>query len=316
MKHFSKTIVAMTMAAGLFAVQAPAFAAPTLVGADAILILDDFIFTATDANNVKHQVSAGTDITLNGGNNNGNTFAALDGVADFHSGNSALGASMMITPSIVGVPAAGFTPYFAAPGSYGAGTNETATARSELVGSAISGLSTSSPATASTRATSGLEDALVGDATSNIGLNVTFDFIANGTFDLGFETGYDWTAYTFLDPTVTGLGAIAQASTSWSITLSEVVPGASGPASTVTPFELQHTFSSLNPGEFQGGVNVTGNIAYIIGTVEKDKRYTLNIRHTTEVDVGRGEIPEPGILALLGLGFLGMTFVSRRRLAV
>lgn len=315
MKYFSKTIMAMTMAAGLFAIQAPASAAPTLVGADAILILNNFIFTAT-ANGVKHQINSGTDVTLQGGNNNGNTFAALDGVADFHSGSSALGNSMIITPSIVGAPAAGFTPYFAAPGSYGTGTNQTATARSELDGSAISGLAAPSPATASTRATSGLEDALVGDATSNIGLNVTFDFIANGTFDLGFEAGYDWTAYTFLDPTVNGLGAVAQASTSWSVTLSEVIPGASGPASTVTPFELQHTFSSLNPGEFQGSVNVTGDIAYVIGLVEEGKRYTLNIRHTSEADVGRGEIPEPGVLALIGLGFLGLTLITRRRLAV
>ncbi|HRN82900.1 MAG TPA: PEP-CTERM sorting domain-containing protein [Nitrosomonas europaea] len=315
MKRFNKTIVAATMAVGMFAIQAPSYAAPTLVGADAILRLDNFIFTVNDGSGAR-QASV-NDLNIQNGANNGNTSAAIDGNSSSFNGNSPLGASMNIQQAVVNPANAlsnnNYNSFFT--GSYGTGTSQTAFADADLAGSSILGLGVGPYAvSADTRATAGLETGSIGDATSNLGLLVTFDFIATGDFTLGFSTGYDWTAYTFLDPTAGALGANAQASTSWMVTVTNSTTGAV--VGRVTPDELNNTFGALNAGEIGGFQNQVGNIAYDIGELVTGQRYTLNLRHTTEADVSRGRIPEPGIIALMGLGFLGMTLVTRRRMEV
>ncbi len=305
MRRFNKTMVMAAMAVGIFAAQGPAQAAP-VVGADAILRLIDFRFVDGAGNTV----GVGTHISNPVGSNNGNTFAAIDGVSASNGGNSGLGNPLDIAQSGVGAHPGenNFSPFFT-PG------DQAAFSDTLPQGSAIEGLGALVGATAETRATAGLETGFVGDATSNIGLLVSFDFIATENFTLGFETGYDWTAFAFVDASA-AIGTSAQASTSWSITVSETSTG--NVVGALSPGELNRTFAALNPGETQGFQNQTGNLSvFLDNPLVEGTRYTLNLRHTTEADVLRvppTQVPEPGIMALIGLGVLGMSLVARRRM--
>lgn len=308
MKHIKKMTIAVALTVGVLS-QSQAHAT---VMADAILRLIDFTFVDQNTGNT---VTAGTHINNIVGTNNANDFAQIDGGApSFFGANSAIGASLSINQACVGSCVANndFTTlgsaFFGLPPS-----SQGAFADANLVDSAIGGLGAPVGADAETRATTALTTGEVGDATSNLGLLVSFDFIALEDISLGFESGFDWTAFAFVDA-LAEAGTSAQASTSWTITVTETDTG--DLVGSVTPSEFNHTFSALNPGESQGFENQVGSVDYTIGNLTEGVRYTLNLRHTTEADTLRVAVPEPTIIALLGIGLLGMRVVARRRMSL
>jgi len=304
MKHFKKTMVVAALAAGMF-IQSTAHAAPVVTEADAILRLLNFEFTATDGAGITSTVTAGTHVTGLVGTNSADDFSSLDGTASFFGANSPLGADLSITQACVG-SCVGENNFTTLGSTFFAGTNPSdgAFADANLADSAIAGLGGSVGAEAETRATSALETGFVGDATSNIGLIVSLDFTAGADFDLGVSTDFDWTAHTFVDALALA-GTSAQASTAFNLTITETLSGAL--AGFYAPGELNNTFASLNAGELQGSENVMGHLdSGVIASLTDGTRYTLNLRHATQADVLRVAIPEPSMVAILGLGMLAM----------
>lgn len=315
LKMKALAVMAITMGVGM-GVQG---AAQASVMADAILRLSNFKFTDS-AGNV---ITVGKDITNLVGSNNANADAAIDAASENDRRNVGLGASLDLAQQCEGACPAGtgnndFRAYETIYGAVPPST-EVAFSDTNLTGSSVAGLGAPVGANADTRATGALLTGQVGDANSNIGLLVSFNFTAASSTTFGFSTDYNLTSRAFVSSDET-VGSNAQATVSWVITLTNHSAGDTliGQAS---PTQLQQTFAALNPGENTGVKNATGSIGFTSLTggtnLVAGDIYTLNLRHTTQIDVARvagpPTVPEPATIALLGIGLLGVAG-SRQRL--
>lgn len=167
-----------------------------------------------------------------------------------------------------------------------------------------------------------------GSANANNGLE------SNWTFSLAQPTGM-----TFVGDITTYLEAFASAgelapgkasaSTTFAISITNLQTGLIVfDSNNLAAFDLLNETTSANANNFPVDIQTCGNLAGLFGgcgteltvspfsvtTVALDAGtlYQLSIRGNANVDIARVAVPEPGILALLGMGMLGM-FLSRRR---
>jgi hypothetical protein len=168
-----------------------------------------------------------------------------------------------------------------------------------------------------------------GTSTSNLGLIATFSFaLANSqAATLAFDADNYLIAALTADARVPG--SVAQASSGWSVDITESNTGTTvfewtpdgnvgailGGTEAQDDCDLSKTVAAQLPGQTALST-CSGSFEATTGTLTAGTLYTLNIRHTSEADATNVPIPEPSILALAGLGLLGMGgAVSRRRKA-
>lgn len=168
-----------------------------------------------------------------------------------------------------------------------------------------------------------------GTSTSNLGLISTFEFSLNNSqmVTLAFDAEDYLIAALTADAAVPG--SVAQASSGWSIDITEsgngnqvfewtpdgLPGGIFGGTEATDDCDLSKTVAAQLPGQTALST-CSGSFEATTGILNAGTFYTLNLRHTSEADATNVPIPEPSVLALAGLGLLGMGgAVSRRRKA-
>jgi len=190
-----------------------------------------------------------------------------------------------------------------------------------LSGAPISGTGQPTGADAKTLAEAQVAPTNVGSTQSNLGLLATFLFsvAADQTVTIAFDADLYLIASLTADMQI---GSNAQASSSWSIDVTDATTGNPiftwnpnggaggivGGTENADPCNLSQTVSSQLPG-----ITITracdASYSATSPTLVAGNFYQLNIRHTSEADATA--VPEPSLIALLGIGLLGMGFGVR-----
>ncbi len=152
-----------------------------------------------------------------------------------------------------------------------------------------------------------------GSSSANLNLSVDIEFIANFTDELILTL--DYLAYAVANVTPNGLpGSNADASFNWSWSLKDI----SNPNNTISidkdsPTALNSGPVAVNnPGTDTGGSLTSGSYSYTTNTLTAGTAYRLSIAQIGQANA-TFKVPEPGSLAMLGIGLLGMVGVGRFR---
>lgn len=312
MKLSNKKLIAGAVLSALGAVIAqPAMA---LVAATSILDIDNFnFFQANTTTNLIPDV----DITIIGSFTNTGALKADYNGTTSSSGPVSQAGDVDLAQLCQGPDCAvyGENDYLTLPAA--PPVNSFASADMELTGSSL----IAPGANANSRADSGLLTDAFASSNADVGLISNFSFINNNL--TGLDVSFDAHAFVmvYTDPT-DGAGSQAEATTSWSITFSEV----GGGTQVFTPNELNLNlkndpttaglFGALRTDSFGapgGSLPVLINVALNVGST-----YNVTIDHnsleTTNLKVV--PIPEPGVLGLMGLGLIGLGALKKRKRVV
>lgn len=181
-----------------------------------------------------------------------------------------------------------------------------------LTGSAISVGGAPAGARAQTRADASLQSAGSASGDSDVGTSTTFSFTMGvaDTMTFAFDATPFTQAYASAGPNTNAIARL-----SWSLNIVNLTTGT--------------TVLSYQPAELNGLANrsrtgaVPGTNAYDPGTLfftttsgllNATDAYQLTVQHNTLANALQGAtVPEPGTVAIFGLGLLGMTAFKRRR---
>lgn len=181
-----------------------------------------------------------------------------------------------------------------------------------LTGSAIAVNGAPAGATAQTRADASLQAPGSASGDSDVGTSTTFSFTMGDadTMTFAFDATPFTQAYTTAGPATNAIARL-----SWSLNIVNLTTGS--------------LVLSYQPGALNGDANVsrTGTFAglstYNPGTgffttttpiLNGEDVYQLTVQHNTLANaLQEAAVPEPGTLAIFGLGLLGMTACKRRR---
>lgn len=259
-----------------------------------------------------------TDFGVLTGTNDAHATAQLNNV--FANGAQSFGILTGINPNVahqtVGTPnpAKGeddytpFPPPGAVPGTFGY-ADQRLTGSSITIGSSLAG------ATAQTRADASLAMNGMASGNSDVGTSTTFNFVlgVGDTMTVAFDANPFTQAFVSAGSTPT---TNANARLSWSISILDITTGA-----TVFTFQPAALNALSNVSRTDGAAGTTtyapGMSAFsaTTGLLNNTDTYQITIQHNTLANALQAQVPEPGTLAIFGLGLLGVTAVSRRRKA-
>ncbi len=306
-----KILTKLALAAAVTsAVVAPLSANATAIGMADLAILNLFLIdTATGA-------PITTGITINGTQNTGNASSDYNGIAGTGTGlgNITAPGDVDVKFRLAGAPAGAIS------GAYGGNLeNNTTTHISTAIanyglgdmfisGTAIGVGGTRGLTRANTAAISATNS---GGANSTIqnSADVTANFTATATRNVFFHMDYDIFVKTFVSLTA-GESAAATASTGWGLNIADNTNGSQN-FFTWNPTEIARNFSTFNaaPGS-QRLYQQIGGIDSPTGVLTAGHNYSLTISQNSNASVR--DIPEPGSIALLGLGLVGLAAMRRR----
>lgn len=181
-----------------------------------------------------------------------------------------------------------------------------------LTGSALQVGSTPAGATAQTRADASLQSDGSASGDSDVGTSTTFSFTlgAAGSMTFAFDATPFTQAYTS-----SGAATNAIARLSWSLNIVNQSTGAI--VYVFQPGELNGEANASRTGTFPGLTTYNpGTLSFsaISPLLNATDVYQLTVQHNTLANaLQTTAVPEPGTLAMLGLGLLGMTAFRRRR---
>lgn len=191
-------------------------------------------------------------------------------------------------------------------------------------GSPIDGLLPTTGATIGAIAVGSLSNtAATGSANANNGLQASWMFSLTQDQGITFEGDISVYLEAFSSADEVSPGS-ASAGTEFLVTITDVLsgeivfdsseePGGDVPSQT-TASNAGFGIDLQTCGTLTCGVEL--NIPISLTTVElsADRIYQLSARNNVNIDINRAvEVPEPGILALMGAGFLGIFAAGRRR---
>lgn len=258
-------------------------------------------------------------------------FALLDGVNSAHARASLNGVSATAAPQdfsilsgmnpdvahqFVGLPNPprpenSFTPFAtppAVPGTFGY-------ADQNLSGSALAVNGAPAGASAQTRADASLQSAGSASGDSDVGTSTTFSFTLGATDSMTFA--FDATPFTQAY-TSAGAATNAIARLSWSLNIVNQTTGAI--VFVFQPGELNGMANASRTGSFFGLTTYNPGSMFFTATtpmLNSTDVYQLTIQHNTLANaLQSSEVPEPGTLAMFGIGLLGMSALRRRRHAL
>lgn len=310
MKIVRKTMMLTALAAGIAiggmgSARADAFA-------QSILVIDNFrlLHSSGTAFSV-------TDFGMLTGTNDAHATGSLNGV--FANGAQSFGILSGQNPDVahqtVGAPMPpigenNFTPFPtppAVPGTFGY-------ADQNLSGSSITVGTTPAGALAQTRADASLATNGMASGNSDVGTSTTFSFVlgAQDTMTIAFNANPFTQAYVSADGTPT---TNANARLSWSINIIDMTTGMT--VFSYAPTEL-NAFSNVSRTDGFPGTTTYNpgmmSFSATTGMLDTASTYQITIQHNTLANALQDQaVPEPGTLAIFGLGLLGLGVAGRRR---
>ena len=205
----------------------------------------------------------------------------------------------------------------------GAQGNDFVSADQIQIGSPIDGIGLSTPATIGAIAAANLSTTnATGSAQANNGLEASWTFSLNQDQGISFSGSVELFLQAFASAGEDAPGS-ASAATTFGVTITELATGnVIFDASTLGAGILTQN-TAVNPQGFPIDIQTCGtlncaagqlNFGFALPTVQltANTLYQLSARNNVNIDITR-EAPVPGILALMGAGFLGLFAAGRRR---
>lgn len=308
-------LAAVTVALSTGLVASPAQAG---VMGSAILNLTNFAFYKDST--FTTPITQGTDISITSGGNSGSLQADLQSVP----GTS---GSTQFLQSITGATGGQFDGLHLLEGAPGRLENNFAVvptpvtvgntyayADNLLSGAAVAGVLAPLGVHAATLAEVEIAGNDIGSANSRTGTNTTFDFIATNSGTVYLKFDYDAQALAYVSADVVPFSNV-QSQISFDINLIDTLTGSI--VKTIKPTDLNHTVSLTDSAPGTDNWYKTGSFSDSF-TLIAGKQYQLTIGQQVQVvGANTNAIPEPNVLALLGLGLLGLVatpnFARRRK---
>jgi len=312
-KSLKASVVALAVASGLAGMQS--------AKADALAASDVLISNLLFQNAATNTTLTTSDFTTLLFGTNASVTASLNGLTDTTTVNTPAGSDLYAcAPGSVGCPANNTFPFVMPPPTTTFSEADQLEAGAPISGLVVNGTPVPTGATVDTASNVSLATQAQGGANATNGLSSTFQFaLANST-----AVNITFDATLFLDAfTAAGspfpTNAFASSQVCFTVTqvggptVVNYCPGQTGVGITsdTTPFSLKQSVSVIAPvnGEDRFGPQ-TGSFSATTVTLTGGTLYRLS---ASEVATSSAlEVPEPGTLALVGLGLLGFVGFRRR----